>query len=506
MNLTDPKSGAKCGPEELRDLYVRHFGEEPHTVKRLAGAGSNRAYYRLEGPKGTAIGTVGTVLAENKAFITLSRHFAGKGLAVPSILEVSADGMCYLQDDLGDVSLFGAIQSSRESGQYSPAHLGLMAESLKMIASIQTSGAEGLDFGVCYPEPEMNERMIRWDLNYFKYDFLKILGIEIDELSLEREFDAMATRLSTRCRSAETFMARDFQSRNVMLAEGEKPYLIDFQGGRRGPMEYDVASFLWQARASLSPQNRRDLVEVYICEMLRLIGERFDEAAFRQSLPLMVVFRMLQILGAYGLRGLSQRRPHFLASIPAALRNLADYLDESRLGAEFPYLRRLADECQQAREVRDLSMITSVKPMEGVLTVTVSSFSFKRGVPVDLSGNGGGFVFDCRAVHNPGRYDRYKPLTGRDPEVKDFIEENGEILPFLENAEALVKAAVARYLERGFTSLCVCFGCTGGRHRSVYSADSMARLLRKLFPQIRVVVWHREQEILEEYKPEIAQR
>ena len=490
-------------------LYEDAFGCAPAEVTPLAGAGSNRCYYLLtscDASWGKVVGTVGTDASENRAFIALSQHFRKASLPVPEVYAVSADGMAYLQQWVGEKSLFDAIADGREKGgRYSEAETALVRKAVEMLPPFNFRGAEGLDFSICFPEQSMHDGLIANDIAYFKYSFLKVSGIEFDEVRLDGELRHLASDIGYAVRkSGNTFMIRDFQSRNVMLL-GDEPYLIDFQGGRRGPAAYDLASFLWQARARFSSDMKRTMVDAYIVKAHE-VSSSFDESAFRHNLPVMVLFRILQTLGAYGFRGWTERKPHFLRSIPSGVDNLLDFflhpLDDgfASVAADYPYLKYLAEQLTDASKVADLRMLVTVPAVRG-LTVTVSSFSYKRGVPYDLSGNGGGFVFDCRAVHNPGRYEQYKPLTGMDRPVIDFLEKNGEIFTFLDSCELLVDASVERYLSRGFTSLSVSFGCTGGRHRSVYSAEAMAKHLASKYPQVQVALIHREQRKLRIFPP-----
>ena len=398
---------------------------------------------------------------------------------MPEVYAVSADGYAYLQEDLGDVQLFQAIASGRQTGVFSEEEKRLLRQTLRLLPRFQFEGAEGMDFGQCYPQAEFDRRCILWDLNYFKYCFLKATHTEFDESRLEDDFEAVADQLLAA--PAQTFMYRDFQSRNG------HPCFIDFQGGRKGPIYYDVASFLWQAKANLPAGLRMELIGEYL-DALKPYSS-IGRTEFLNTLRHFVLFRILQVLGAYGFRGYFERKPHFMQSIPYALRNLQDLLKDGF--AEYPYLCRLLQSLSTRRE---LLATPSEKPLPAakVLTVEVVSFSYRKGIPGDDSGNGGGYVFDCRAVHNPGRYEAYRQLTGRDAPVVRFLEEDGEILRFLEHVDALVDTHVARYLERGFTHLCVCFGCTGGQHRSVYSAQHVAEHLNRKFG-VRVRLIHREQ-------------
>lgn len=458
--------------------------------KTISQQGSNRHYYREVDAQGkTYIRVEGTNKEENSAFIYLSQHFASKGLPVPQVYWVSEEGMTYTQEDLGDLLLFDAIRHGRETGEFSVEEKDLLARTLRALAHIQIKGAEDLDWSYCFPVPAMDERAIRWDLNYFKYCFLKGTKIEFSEPLLEDEFDRLTALILAQ--PADSFLYRDCQSRNVMLKDGQ-PFFIDFQGGRRGPTQYDVASFLWQAKANIPAALREELIELYLNELQSLLPS-LDKQAWKEALPHFVLFRTLQVLGAYGYRGFFERKQHFIQSIPNALRNLREVLE--CVGDDYPYLCTVA-----AQLVSTILSDTTADeasqnlPTPNTLTVTVYSFSFKKGLPVDESGNGGGYVFDCRSTHNPGKYEQYKQLTGLDQPVIDFLEQDGEITTFLQSVDKLVDHHVERFLERGFNHLQVCFGCTGGQHRSVYSAEYTAKRLHAKYG-VRVHLIHRERGI-----------
>lgn len=470
----------------LSKLYADVTGHSPTEIVRLPGAGSDREYYRI-GEEPTLIGTCGANTLENKAFVYLARHFYSKGLRVPEVMGVSDDYRCYIQSDLGNVSLFDLIGPGREKGEWTPEITRLLTSTITSLPDIQWRGAEGLDFHRCFPVKEMDSRSVMWDLNYFKYCFLKASGIDFDEPGLEDDFVELSQKLLS-ISTGDTFMYRDFQSRNVMVKDGT-PYFIDFQGGRRGPAHYDVVSFLWQAKASIPERLRESLIDSYLESAERY--RHFDRSAFRDELRYFVLFRTLQVLGAYGFRGLIERKPHFLSSIPKAFDNLRELLRNPF--PEYPTL---------TATLTRLASSPQFMPAESErrLTIRVASFGYKRhGIPADMSGNGGGFVFDCRGLNNPGRHDRYKPLTGRDAEVIEFLENDGKIIDFLNHAYALVDNSAANYIERGFTDLSVSFGCTGGRHRSVYSADHMAAHLAEKFPTAKIVLTHIEQGIEETF-------
>ncbi len=495
-------------------------------MERLPGEGSNREYYRITDAEGNSvIGCKGTSKEENHAFLTIARHFTKRRLPVPQILAQSADEMCYLQQDLGSRSLFDAIKGGRDAGgRYTLKERELLKRTIRQLPNLQIRGARGLDFSVCYPQPEFDQEGVLFDLNYFKYCFLKATGLDFHELKLEANFRLLAKDLTIEenpmeegARKVDSFLYRDFQARNVMLDKDGAPYFIDFQGGRKGPFYYDVASFLWQASAQYSDSLRKELIAEYY-DALKQYTEVPSFRYFNERLQLFVLFRTLQVLGAYGFRGYFERKAHFIQSIPPAIQNIRRLIEVN----DFPYpylmdvLRRLTEMPQfavqpvQPAARKDGYKTTDLNPYQanpsdgkatfskydgkGPLVVKVFSFSFHKGIPQDESGNGGGYVFDCRSTHNPGRYEPYKKQTGLDEPVIRFLEDDGEILTFLESVYKLADAHVARYIQRGFTSLMFSFGCTGGQHRSVYSAQHLAEHINKKFG-VEVRLIHREQKI-----------
>lgn len=503
--------------QRLIDLYRQWAGEAPANVQKLPQAGSNREYYRMADADGaTVVGVVGTSRDEDHAFVYLSNHFNKRRLPVPRVLAVSDDELCYLQTDLGSVSLFDAIVGGREAGgRYNVNEKELLVRTIRELPDIQIRGARGLDFSHCYPQPEFNMDSVLFDLNYFKYCFLKPTELDFHELKLEADFRLFAKDLTAE--RADSFMYRDFQARNVMLDGRGNPWFIDFQGGRRGPYYYDVASFLWQASARYSHKLRRELVYEYY-ESLKNYTEVPSVRHFVEQLSRFVLFRTLQVLGAYGFRGYFEQKRHFIDSIPPAIQNLREMLGLKCF--PYPYmmdmLRRLtalprfatieqpalnrADGYRTAHtnvykaHPQDGPATFSKYDGSGPLVVRVFSFAYRNGIPADESGNGGGYVFDCRSTHNPGRYEPYKKLTGLDEPVIRFLEDDGEILVFLESVYKLADAHVRRYMQRGFTDLMFCFGCTGGQHRSVYSAQHLAEHINGKFGvEVRIV--HREQGI-----------
>lgn len=470
---------------EIEKLYLEYTGQRAAQVVELPSSGSNRRYFRISDENGnTIIGAVGTSIEENKAFWAISKHFSSKGLPVPKVLAHDEEFMCYLQEDLGDGILFNTVTPGRECGKYSEEEKALLKKTMALLPDLQFKGADGFDFSICYPQPEFDERMISFDQNYFKYCFLKATGLDFSEVKLEEDFRKMSDVLMRN--TSSTFLYRDFQARNVMLVDNE-PYFIDFQGGRKGPIYYDVASFIWQAKANYSEQLKKELIDTYIESLKRYIP--VDRDYFYSQLRHFVLFRTLQVLGAYGFRGYFEKKPHFLQSVPYAIDNLRQLLKESPF-TEYPYLSKILKELTEMRQFSEMGG-------EKKLEVRIYSFAYKKGIPNDTSGNGGGYVFDCRGINNPGKYEHFFHFTGLDKEVIDFLEEDGGVLKFLDNVYDLADAHVERYIERKFTNLMFSFGCTGGQHRSVYCAEHLAQHIAHKY-DVKVFLYHREQGIEKE--------
>ena len=470
--------------QQLFSLFKNYTGKSNPDIEPIPSSGSNRRYFRLKKDDFSLIGVAGESREENRAFIELDKHFYRQHLNVPEVVAVSNDEMFYLQEDLGDEILFDAIKAGRATGVFSHEEKELLHKTIALLADFQVKGAQGLNFDVCYPLPELNRRSVNWDLNYFKYSFLKTTGMDFQEDLLENDFDKFTDTLLED--KSNTFMYRDFQSRNVMLVDGN-PYFIDFQGGRKGPVYYDVASFLWQAKANFPSDLRDELILTYLDSLNKYMD--VDESKFLDRLRQFVLFRTLQVLGAYGFRGYFEKKPHFIQSIPFALNNLHELLKDGF--DEYPYLSKVLN------EMTELKQFTDVKKRE--LEVRVVSFAYKKGIPNDPSGNGGGYVFDCRAINNPGKFERYNNFTGLDDPVIQFLEEDGEIVEFLDTIYPLVDSHVKRYLDRHFTNLMIAFGCTGGQHRSVYAAQHVAEHIFRKFG-VKVVLIHREQNLEQEFK------
>ena len=514
--------------EQLKRLFSRWAGVPCMECLALGANGSSRRYYRLVGGVSkspsdkvseplshsatqplchliTVIGCVNDDIRENETFFAYSRHLHAKGLPVPELYAVDDDRRCYLQQDLGDQTLYGVLlDKKRQGGGFDAEMLALYKQALADLAAIQQGGAD-MDFSVAYPRSDFDRQSILWDLNYFKYHFLKLTHTPFDEQLLEDDFNTlMDFLLEADCCY---FLYRDFQSRNIMVVQGSAStpqlFYIDYQGGRRGAAQYDVASLLYSAKSDLPEAIRLELLNHYL-DVRGLKGE--ERQRWLGHFWGYVLVRILQALGAYGYRGLFERKDYFIQSIPLALNNLRRLLENHPLPIDLPEITKViwevhgsarsAEECETNAPSVVLSQHSPALPgtPQHSLVVTVSSFSFKRGLPADPSGNGGGFIFDCRALPNPGRYAEYKTYTGKDRPVIEFLQKKPPVDQFLDHVKAIVGQSVEKYLERNFTSLQVSFGCTGGQHRSVYCAERLAAWLSETYPSCNVVICHREQE------------
>jgi aminoglycoside/choline kinase family phosphotransferase len=471
--------------EPIGSLYKRWKGVEPDRIDVLPQSGSERRYFRLHGKDGSVIGTYGANVQENETFVYFSRHFRKKEIAVPEILAISEDGIYYLQEDFGDISLLNRL----ESEGFSEGIYELFRKSLAELARLQIIGGQDIDYGRCLTNREFGKQAIMADLLYFKYYFLDALRKPYDKQKLIDDFEALSNYLTHT--EYKHFMFRDFQSRNIMVKEDDSIHFIDYQGGMKGAPQYDVASMLWQARANLPDTWKARLLEDYMTAFETITGESIDRMVFRSQYNGYVLIRLLQVLGAYGFRGLFERKAQFLTSIPLALRNLKDFFQTQSIGISVPQFRKVLDLCVADEVIKQFTPTQATE--QTPLVVTINSFSYRKSIPVDTSGNGGGFVFDCRGVLNPGRIESMKTQCGRDKEVKDYLEQQTRMSDFLNSIFDIVDITVEEYIKRDFASLVVSFGCTGGQHRSVYAADELARHLRNKF-KVKVVLNHIEQE------------
>jgi aminoglycoside/choline kinase family phosphotransferase len=448
----------------LRELFTQWSGEEARLIADLPASGSDRRYFRISGSETDAIGAWNPDEKENNAFVGFTKHFSSLGLPVPEIFAFHSSEHAYLQSDLGNETLFSILAEEGLSNRVKD----LYRQVISWLPQFQANGVNGLDLSLCHPRKAFDRQSMQWDLSYFKYYFVRLAGLPFDEQALEDDFENLIAFLSEV--RADYFMYRDFQSRNVMIA-GNRPFFIDYQGGRLGPLQYDLASLLFDAKANLPGDFREELLNLYMIEVSKYTT--IDADQFRKYYSGFVMIRILQAMGAYGFRGFYQKKEHFLQSIPFALNNLDYLLNQQHPGFEFPTLEKLLRSYIASETLHNYA-----KPG---LRVRICSFSYKEKIPVDHSGNGGGFVFDCRALPNPGREEEFRLLTGLDNVVATYLNAQPETGFFLGNIYNIVDQAVENYLARGFQHLMVSFGCTGGQHRSVYAAEQLSRHLNKRF-------------------------
>ncbi len=475
----------------LKTLFERRFGS-PATVQPLRGelGGSGRRIFHLAAGKITAIGILYNVREENTAFLAFSKHFRRHGLPVPEIYAQDLDQGGYLEEDLGDTTLFEFLSANRVGKDIAPAVIDAYRQVVAVLPRFQVEAGRDLDYSVCYPRASFDHQSIAWDLNYFKYYFLRLAGVSFNEQALEDDFGRLTEFLLAAPR--DYFLYRDFQSRNIMLREG-RPWFLDYQGGRKGALQYDIASLLFDSKADLPPELRRELLEEYLQRLSAFLD--LDRAAFMHYYYAYVYVRLMQAMGAYGFRGFYEHKLHFLQSVPYALKSLRWLLEHAEVPIALPTLMDAFRAMVASEKLRSLPSEAEPVSQPKNLTVRIFSFSFHKGLPNDESGNGGGFVFDARSLPNPGREERYKFFTGKDSPVIEYLSREESVRQFFATATALVDSSLRNYQSRGFKNLMVSFGCTGGQHRSVYLAEELARHLRAR-NGVNVLVRHLELEKL----------
>jgi len=484
--------------DKIRELFASYSEAAIIAMDKLPQAGSERHYYRIRTADKNFIATYGSNLKENESFIYFSKHFKKKNLAVPEIFCINDGKDIYIQEDFGDISLLNKLE---ENG-FTTEVYELYKKSLQELVLLQVKGHEGLDYKKCLTNAAFGKQAIMADLLYFKYYFLDALRQPYDKQKLIDDFEALSNYLSHT--EYKYFMFRDFQSRNIMvtplLQEGSgEVHFIDYQGGMKGAPQYDVASLLWQAKANLPDDWKQFLLEDYMNAFEKVVEEQIDKDVFRSQYNGYVLIRLLQVLGAYGFRGLFERKAHFLTSIPLALQNLKWFINNQSIGIAVPEFKKVLELCISDAVIAEFTPVQATDNTP--LVITINSFSFiKSGYPKDETKNGGGFVFDMRGILNPGRFDEYKHLSGLDKPVKDFLEQQTKMPEFLNGVYSIIDISIADYIKRGFEHLTINFGCTGGQHRSVYAAEALARHLRNKF-KVKIELSHTNKENWKTEKP-----
>lgn len=476
----------KAEVEEVKAEFQKFKKDEITAFDKLPQAGSERHYYRIYTAQQSFIATYGANIKENESFIYFSDLFTARQLATPKIFYTSADKKIYIQEDFGDISLLNIL----EAKGYNDEVYALYKKSLTFLARLQIKGDEGLDYSKCLTNATFGKQAIMADLLYFKYYFLDALRRPYDKQKLIDDFEALSNYLSHT--AYKFFMFRDFQSRNIMVTNDNEVHFIDYQGGMKGAPQYDVASLLSQAKANLPESWKQKLLDDYIDAFENIVESKVNRPVFKSQYNGYVLLRMLQVLGAYGFRGLFERKAHFLTSIPLALHNLKGFFNSQRIGISVPEFEKVLELCISDEVIEEFTPVQATK--DTALIVTINSFSFiKNGYPKDETKNGGGFVFDMRGILNPGRFDEYKHLTGLDKPVINFLEQQTKMPEFMNGVYDVVDISVEDYIKRGFEHLAVSFGCTGGQHRSVFAAEALARHLRNKF-KVKIELGHLNKE------------
>jgi aminoglycoside/choline kinase family phosphotransferase len=474
--------------ENIKSFFEKFNPEKILNIEKLPKSGGDRIYFRIITEANSYIATFNENRRESTTFLYFTEQFSKINAPVPKILFVSDDAQMYIQQDFGPTSLLNELEKSGENDYV----YDLFKKSLKSLAELQINGIKDLDNSYYLTSKEFGRQAIMSDLLYFKYYFLDTLKVPYDKEKLIDDFEALSNYLERV--EHKYFMFRDFQSRNICI-QNKEVHFIDYQGGMKGALQYDVASLLWQARANLSDDWKNSLLEYYMDCVSEILQKPIDRIRFVSQYNGYVLIRLMQVLGAYGFRGLFERKAQFLTSIPLALSNLKWFSENKKMGISLPEYERIINLIVQDE------IVDRFKPLQAndstPLIVTINSFSYlKTGYPQEKTLNGGGFVFDCRGMLNPGRFMEFKMLTGRDKPVIDFLEQQTAMPEFLNSVYNIVDISVEDYIKRNFDSLTISFGCTGGQHRSVYAADSLTRYLRNKF-KVKIELNHIEQNIYE---------
>jgi aminoglycoside/choline kinase family phosphotransferase len=473
----------------IRKIFIDWHGNKADFIQKLPQTASYREYYRISYNHNSVIGVFNEDFKENEAFLSFSKTFQDLGFKVPTILHQNLAKNVYLLNDLGDTILYSMIQSKNHDYESSPELVNMYKRALEELLKFQIIADKKIDYKYCYPRAMFDRQSILWDLNYFKYNFLKLGRISFDEQLLENDFQNFSSFVSSV--KTDYFLYRDFQSRNIMLKD-DQLYFIDYQGGRKGALQYDVASLLFDAKAEIPNSLRKELLDHY----LDVLDSKYNlsREEFMKSYYAFVLIRIMQAMGAYGFRGLFEKKVHLIKSILPATKNLKYLLETGKLDFDIPHLHQVFENIIISDEFK---IYEDIALPNDKLSVTITSFSYKREIPIDLADHGGGYVFDCRGLNNPGRHLEYKLLNGRDKEVKKFLIENSEVEKFLSHIYPIIDSTLDKYLKRGFKNLMVNFGCTGGQHRSVFCADRMFEYLKNKY-DINLFLTHIEQGIKEE--------
>ncbi|MFM7710274.1 MAG: phosphotransferase [Ferruginibacter sp.] len=460
--------------DQIRALHASGVNKPIRDIEAIPPAGSHRRYYRIYHTDGsTCIATWNTDKAENDTFHYFTTVLQACQAPVPVIWATNTDHTLYIQDDAGSRCLLDVLLNEGPTEQV----LALYRQAVTQLATLQQCVDQQLDYSRCLAAAAFDQKAILADLLYFKYYFLDPLGISYKKDQLFTELENWSH--SDAFKQPTGFMYRDFQGRNIQV-NTDKITFIDYQGGMRGPLGYDLASLLWQAKARLSDAWKNTLFETYCEQLNKVSNPPVDPVVLQTSYQQCVLLRMLQTLGAYGFRGLFEKKSHFIQSIPPALKQLSNYLAQHPIPDTYPTLKKVLEAI--THEAFQKTFVPIRANEKTPLIVRVQSFSYlQNGYPESNHANGGGFVFDCRGILNPGRITEYKTQSGQDKSVQVFLEEHTRMPAFIQHIKDSVGITIENYIERGFEYLEISFGCTGGQHRSVYAAETIERHIRETY-------------------------
>jgi aminoglycoside/choline kinase family phosphotransferase len=473
-------NATETSEQDLKELFKKTFKKDIENFLPLKGDASARRLFRIQSKERSVLGAIGPDKLENVAFLEFSKHFKKEKMPVPEIYGQDLSKNIYIEEDLGDITLFDFLIKNRTSDDFPKNALECYKRAVDYLPKFQMLSGKTLNYKFCHPRECFDKQSIMWDLNYFKYYFLRLSKIQFNEQKLEDDFNKFADFLLEADKNY--FLYRDFQSRNIMIRDNQT-WFIDYQGGRKGALQYDIASILYDAKADIPPKTRNELLKYYIETANSISG--IDRTNFMQYYYGYVFIRIMQALGAYGLRGFYERKTHFLESVPYAVRNIEHLLQKTELPVKLPELMQTFKKMIRSSYLRQFGE-TKLK-----LTIRIQSFSYRNGIPHDEKGHGGGYVFDCRNLPNPGKFEKYAKMNGKDPDVISFLEKETPIRQFMESVYQLIDRTIENYQSRNFTDLLVSFGCTGGLHRSVYCAEILAKHIEKKY-KVATEIYHRE--------------
>lgn len=461
----------------VEQAYLKWRGTAPGIITRLPQSGSDRVYFRLLYGDEHVIGAYNPSREENDAFVGFSNHFRSKGLPVPEIYVYYPDERVYFLEDLGDSNLFTWLAQRSDEERFNQETEALFLTVASDLVRIQTEGIKGLDLSLCYPHRSFDRQSMVWDLNYYKYMFLKLIGAPFNEIKLERDFEALTRFLLDA--GQEYFLFRDFQTANIMIRDG-KPWYIDYQGGRLGAPQYDIASLVYDAKAYIPSGIREKTLERHLDLFAAATGKPRESLAKYSGA--FTLIRLMQALGAFGFRGLHENKPTFSESIVPAVELMNDLLWGGKLHIDLPELTKASESVPLQRKYRILSHY------QELVKINIESFSYVRGRSVNYD-TGSGFVFDCRGLRNPVLESDLRERTGLDPEVAEFFGNDDEAVAFAGDCSNIIRNTLPMMRRKGILEIHAAFGCVGGQHRSVWCAARVASMLSAM-PGVTVTVNH----------------